>query len=840
MTRPLLPVDAVLGDLRDALAHHNAVVLQAPPGAGKTTRVPLALLDAPWLQQRKILMLEPRRLAARAAARFMAQQLGEEAGASVGYRTRLDSRISAQTKIEVVTEGILTRLLQDDPELAAYGVVIFDEFHERSLQADLGLALARECQLALREDLRLLVMSATLDAAPVAALLASERGPAPVITSAGRAFPVSTHYLAPPRTATTVYGNSRDAWLDHLVRELPEILQREEGSALVFLPGVGEIRRVEAALGGRLPAGVRVVPLFGDLAGAEQDAAIAPAPAGTRKVVLATAIAETSLTIDGVRIVVDAGLQRRPVFDAGSAMTRLVTTRVSAAAAEQRRGRAGRTAPGVCYRLWPEGEQLNPFTAPEIAEADVSGVALELAQWGTRDPAELAWLDVPPTAAWERGVALLRELAALDAGGAITPHGKRMLTVGLAPRLAHLVVRGRELGHGRLAADLAALLSERDLLPRAAGEGVDLRARVELLRGEGTAAGVDRQRLKQVRESARRLYPREEDRGQATTATVGELLALAYPDRVARRRGAAGARYLLANGRGAFLPEGDALGKHEWLVCADLDGDAREAKVFLAAPVTAAALEEALAGNLRSEDFIGWDDAAGAMVARRRRLLGAIVFDEKLLPPPSGEQLQQGLLNAIRERGIHVLPWDDDARQWRARVQLLHGLLPQQWPDFSDEALTGTLADWALPFLAGMSRLAHLKDFPLREALRARLDYALQRELDALVPERWEVPTGSQIRIDYTAGNGPVLAVKLQEMFGATQTPAVANGRVPLTLHLLSPAQRPVAVTRNLETFWQQGYPDVRKDLRGRYPKHPWPEDPLTAPPQRGVKKRLE
>ncbi len=823
-----LPVDEILPQLRALLEAHPAVVLQAPPGAGKTTRVPMALRDAPWLGNRRILMLEPRRLAARAAARYMARQLGEEAGQTVGYRTRLDTRVSVSTQIEVVTEGILTRLLQDDPSLDGYGVVIFDEFHERSLQADLGLALARECQQALRDDLRLVVMSATLDAAPVAALLAGSDGSdAPVLTSAGRAFPVATRYLPPA---------DRRAWLDHLVRELPHILAQEEGSALVFLPGVGEIHRVQGALAGRLPADVRVVPLYGDLAGNEQDAAIAPAAAGTRKVVLATSIAETSLTIDGVRIVVDAGWQRRPVFDAGSAMTRLVTSRVSAAAAEQRRGRAGRTQPGVCWRLWSESEALNAFTAAEIAEADLSGVALELAQWGTREPRALAWLDLPPRAAWEQGIALLKLLEAIDADGAITAHGKRMLQVGLSPRLAHMVVRGRELGHGRLAAELAALLSERDLLSRGAGEGADLRARLEALRGEGGA--VDRQRLRQVRDSARRLYPRDADSSEESSASVGELLALAFPDRVARRRGASGGRYQMANGRGAFLVEGDALGKHEWLVCADLDGDAREAKVYLAAPLGLAALEEALGAIIRSEDYTGWDDAAGAMVARRRRSLGAIVIDEKLLPPPTAEQVQAGLLNAIRERGVALLPWDDAARQWQARAQCLHRLDATRWPDFSDEALAASLQDWAAPFLSGMSRLAHLKDFPLREALRARLDPSRLREFDTLVPERWTVPTGSQIAIDYVAENGPVLAVKLQEMFGATVTPAVAGGRIPLTLHLLSPAQRPVAVTRNLVTFWQQGYPDVRKDLRGRYPRHPWPEDPLTAPPQRGVKRR--
>ncbi|MFZ5697731.1 MAG: ATP-dependent helicase HrpB [Pseudomonadota bacterium] len=834
-----LPVEAILPALFAQLACSNAVVLQAPPGAGKTTGVPLALhhaarTAAPWLGAGKILMLEPRRLATRAAARYMARSLGEEAGGTIGYRTRLDSRVSAATRIEVVTEGILTRLLQEDPALSGYGIVIFDEFHERSLQADLGLALARECQLALREDLRLLVMSATLDAAPVAKLLADVAGnSAPVVTSTGRTFAVTTRHLAPA---------ARVPWLDHLVRELPDILAREklaqdEGSALVFLPGVGEIRRVQDALVGRLPADVRVVPLYGDLGGAEQDAAIAAPAPGTRKVVLATSIAETSITIDGIRIVVDTGWQRRPVFDPASAMTRLVTTRISAAAADQRRGRAGRTAPGVCYRLWGETEQLAPFTAPEILATDLSGVALELAQWGTREPRALAWLDEPPRAAWEQGVALLKLLEAIDAEGTITAHGKRMLKIGLAPRLAHLVVRGRELGHGRLAADIAALLSERDLLPGAAGAGADLRVRIDILRGE-QIAGVDRNRLRQVRDSARRLHPHEEDRATVTTSTVGELLALAYPDRVARRRAADGGRYLLANGRGAFLGEGDALAKHEWLVCAELDGDTREAKVFLAAPGTQAGIARILAGAIVETDFTGWDEAAGAMVARRRRLLGAIIVDEKLLPAPSPAQVQAGLLTALAERGIGILPWDAAARQWRARVQLLHGLFPEQWPDFSDPALTATLADWAAPFLGGMTRLSHLADFPLREALRARLDHALQRQLDTLAPERWTVPTGSQILINYTAENGPVLAVKLQEMFGATATPALVNGKVPLTLHLLSPAQRPVAVTRNLVTFWQQGYPDVRKDLRGRYPRHPWPEDPLTAPPQRGVKRR--
>ncbi|MFZ5756186.1 MAG: ATP-dependent helicase HrpB [Pseudomonadota bacterium] len=818
------PVDEVLPALLHTLAERRVAVLQAPPGAGKTTRIPPALLDAGWLDGRKILMLEPRRLAARSAARWMAAQRGETAGQTVGYRTRLDTKVSAATRIEVVTEGILTRMLQGDPALAGYGIVIFDEFHERSLQADLGLALVQETRQALREDLRLLVMSATLDAAPVAELLRDAHGPAPVLTSAGRAFPVATRHLAPAM---------RTAWLDHLVQVLPDILEREEGSALVFLPGAGEIRRVQSLLSSRLPAGVQVLPLYGDLAGDAQDAAIAPAAPGTRKVVLATSIAETSLTIDGVRIVIDAGWQRRALFDPGSAMTRLVTTRVSAAAAEQRRGRAGRTAPGVCVRLWPDSEQLSPFTPPEIQEADLSGLVLELAQWGTRDPSSLAWLDAPPRPACEQARALLQQLEAVDAAGAITPHGTRMLSVGLAPRLAHLVVRGRELGHARLAADIAALLSERDIAGRDAG--VDLHARIELLRG-GQAHGGDRARLAALRESARRLDMRGSGDAPEQPETAGLLLALAYPDRVARRRSADGHRYLLANGRGALLPEGDPLAKHEWLVCADLDGEAREARIYLAAPVSRAGIERVLAKEITEQDQTGWDAASESVIAKRRRCLGALVLEEKILPAPSAEQVLAALLAAIRERGLAALPWDDACRQWRARVQLLHGLDAAGWPDLSDAALLATLEDWLAPFLSGMNRLAQLKQLALPAALRSLLPYAQQQRLEELAPERWQVPTGSAIAIDYCAENGPVLAVKLQEMFGATVTPAVAQGRVPLTLHLLSPAQRPVAVTRNLVTFWQQGYPDVRKDLRGRYPKHPWPEDPLAAAPQRGVK----
>lgn len=823
-----LPVDEALPALLAALAQGNVAVLQAPPGAGKTTRVPPALLDASWLNGKRILMLEPRRIATRAAARYMAQQRGEEAGATVGYRTRLDTKVSAATRIEVVTEGILTRLLQDDPSLGDYGIVIFDEFHERSLQADLGLALARESQLALREDLRLLVMSATLDTAPVAALL----GNAPVIRSEGRAYPVATRYRAPGRASL----------VDHVADVVCEALARDDGSQLVFLPGVGEIRRVERLLAGRLPAGVRLAPLYGDLTPAAQDAAIAPARDGERKVVLATSIAETSVTIDGVRVVIDSGQARRAVFDPNSAMTRLETRRVSAAEAEQRRGRAGRTAPGMCIRLWGEEEntRLAPFAPPEILEADLAPLVLELAAWGERSADRLCWLDPPPAAAWQQGRELLQWLEALDRDGAITAHGRAMLREGVAPRLAHMLVHARRLGLGRLGAELAALLGERDLMGSRAG--CDVQLRLDAVRGGGDAR-VDRNRLQAVREQARRLMPRRDGAGTAgstadeTPYSAGRLLALAYPDRVARRRPGKSPRFLLANGRGALLPEDDALAGAEWLVACDLDGVAREARIYQAGVIDREGIEELLAGDIVTQDVVGWDDKAGAVVARRERRLGAIVLEESRLPALAPEQVARAMLDVVRNKGVACLPWEEGARQLQARSEWLRRAGEADWPDLSDAALLASLDDWALPFMDGITRLAHLAGFPLAEALRFRLGHERLRRLDAALPVRLTVPSGSSIAIDYTPADAPVLAVKLQEMFGLAATPQLAGGRVPLRIHLLSPAQRPVAVTADLASFWKNGYPDVRKDLRGRYPKHPWPEDPLSAPPRRGAKR---
>ncbi|HCT40925.1 MAG TPA: ATP-dependent helicase HrpB [Moraxellaceae bacterium] len=818
-----LPIDAVLPDLLATLAAHNAVVLQAPPGTGKTTRVPLALRDAEFLSGKKIVMLEPRRLAARSAARFMATLLGEEVGRTVGYRTRLDTRISRETRIEVVTEGILTRLLQSDAELADYGIVIFDEFHERSLQADLGLALVRECQQVVRDDLRMLVMSATLDAQPVSTLL----GGAPVLGCPGQVFPVEVRYSAPGRTP----------WLDHLAQVIRDTLASDSGSLLVFLPGEGEIRRLMERLE-QLPANVTLAPLYGQLSGDEQDRAISPAPAGQRKIVLATSIAETSLTIEGIRVVIDAGFLRGPSYDPNSAMTRLVTQRVSAANAEQRRGRAGRLGPGTCIRLWSEEEnsRLQPFAVPEIRQADLTGMVLELAQWGVRDATSLCWLDLPPAASWAQARELLQSLETLDDSGAITAHGRAVLALGLLPRLGHMVVRGRELGLGHMAAELAALLSERDILPR--DSGADMHDRLLCLRGEQNVVRVDRGRLQLVREGARRLGEKKSAAVTEHNDDAGRLLALAFPDRIAQRRPGSAARYVLANGRGAFLPEEDRLAREPWLVIADLDGQAREAKIFLAASLSLPALEATLAPVIRSTEFVSWDSSSQSVQSRQQRVLGALVLEDKALASASPEKITAVLAQAISDAGLQVLPWTDALRQWQARVQIMHGLQPEQWPDVSEMALRQHVLVWAGPYLSGMSRFSHLDRFPLHDALTGQLDWARQQSLEQLLPTHLTVPTGSRIAIDYTAEHGPVLAVKLQEMFGLLETPRLSNGRVPLTIHLLSPAQRPVAVTQDLASFWKNAYADVRKDMRGRYPRHPWPEDPFTAVAQRGVKKK--
>jgi len=823
-----LPITATLPELLARLESHTTVLLQAPPGAGKTTRVPPALLDAPWRKNRKILMLEPRRLAARSAARFMAGSMGESVGRTVGYRVRLESKVSGATRIEVVTEGILTRMIQSDPALIDYAAVVFDEFHERSLHADLGLALVREAQQALREDLRILVMSATLDVEPLARLLDD----APLVRSQGRSFPVDIQYR--PATA------SRDP-LAHVVATIRHSLKTDSGSLLVFLPGVGEIRRVADRLADGLQGNILLTPLYGDLSGPDQDAAIAPAPVGQRKIVLATAIAESSLTIDGVRVVIDGGLQRRSRFDPNSGMNRLVTARVSKASAEQRAGRAGRLEPGVCYRLWSAAEQqaMAAFTPPEITEADLASLVLELAQWGAREPAQLTWLDPPPQAHWNQARDLLQWLQALDGSGAITTHGRAMLKLGLHPRLAHMVLRGRDRGQGSLAADLAAMLSERDILIDRPGSDLALRYKMLHSSGRSNHHQVPHQvhhgRLAQVRKLARSFDDGNSECTRVDEAEIGRLLALAFPDRIAQARDQRG-RFRLSNGRGAFLYEDDPLAGSPWLVAADLDGQARESRIFLAAAVSQADLEVDFAGQIVDKTEARWDEQRGTVVATQQRLLGELVLIEKTLQAPDAAVLEAGLLDAVRRRGLMSLGWTDSARQWRARAQWANKLWPDDWPDFSEGALLDELESWLGPFVAGKRRWPELTRIDLTMALKSRLDYARQQALDELFPTSLTIPTGRSVNIDYQAEGGPVLASKLQSLFGLTDSPRVARGQVPVVLHLLSPAGRPLAVTADLKSFWKNAYPEVRKDMRGRYPKHPWPEDPLTAPAREGVK----
>ncbi|HEU5175774.1 MAG TPA: ATP-dependent helicase HrpB [Gemmatimonadaceae bacterium] len=842
----MLPIVPVLPALLAALEESGVAVLQAPPGAGKTTRVPLALLDAPWLAGRKVLMLEPRRIAARAAARFMAGTLGERVGDTVGYRIRRDTRVGPRTRIEIVTEGVLTRMLQHDPALEDVGVVIFDEFHERSLNADLGLALALQSRALLRDDLRLVVMSATLDGGPVASLIGGERA-APVITSEGRAHPVETVYA--PR--------QRDQWLEpEVARVVRRAITEHEGDVLVFLPGAAEIARVGRILtDAGLPPGTYVAPLHGTLEQQAQDLAIAPSVPGERKIVLATTIAQTSLTIEGVRVVVDCGLARAPRFSPRSGMTRLETVRISAAGAEQRRGRAGRVAPGVCYRMWDPHEQqgLVPFDRPEILEADLAPLALELAAAGVTDPAELRWLDAPPAPALAQARELLRELEALDDAGRITAHGRAMAALPTHPRIAHLLLRAKEQGAtaAATACDLAALLEQRDLLRFGGGEGnaadVDIRLRLEVLRdlaaratlppqlhGATVDVAAARLALTESREWRRALgIPPQ---AVSDAAHGGALLMLAYPERVAQRRATAGratARYLLRSGAGVAISGAQSLGDAEYLAVADVGGTGADARIFAAAPVTLAEIESAFAEQIVEDAHIGWDPDARAVRARRRTRLGALVLREGGLHDPDPAAVGAALVSGIRALGLEALPWSDAARSLRARLAFAHATDPV-WPDVSDDALLATLEDWLLPHATGVTTLARMDVLP---ALEGMLSWSQRQQLERYAPTHWEVPSGSRIRIDYADPTAPVLAVRLQEVFGLHDTPRIAGGRVPLTVHLLSPAHRPVQVTQDLAGFWRGSYFDVKKELKGRYPKHYWPDDPLVAEARRGVKR---
>ena len=830
-----LPINEVLPELTAALRERTAAVLVADPGAGKTTRVPLALLDEPWLEGRRILMLEPRRLAARSAARHMAALLGEEVGETVGYRVRLDTKVGPRTRIEVVTEGVLTRMLQEDPALERAACVIFDEFHERSLQADLGLALCLQSQTVLRGDLRLLVMSATLDAEPVARLL----GDAPVILSRGRAFPVETHYMA-----RRPEGRIESA----VAAAVQQALAREDGSVLVFLPGAGEIRRVEALLAeAKLGPHITVAPLHGSLPQEAQDRAIAPPRPGERKVVLATSIAESSLTVEGVRIVIDSGLARVPRFSPRTGMTRLETVPVSRASADQRRGRAGRLAPGVCWRLWPEADDrlLPAHRVPELLEADLAPLALELAAWGA-DPAELAWLDPPPAAAYSQACELLRSLGALDGRGAITPHGRRMAELGAHPRLAHMMLRAAELGLGGAACELAALLGERDIVRGggpAGGPGTDIRLRLEALAGGAESvrgASADKAAARRILAEAagwkRALGAGGAIGGPAAAANAaGLLLAFAYPDRIGQARG--GGRFLLSGGRGAFVAAGDPLSAAPYIVAAELDDAGAESRIWLAAPVDEAELRSRFADAIAAEETVAWDRDAQAVRARRRLRLGALALSDGPLPDPDPEAVLAALLDGLAAEGLGMLPWTSQARQLRQRLQFMRRLEPD-WPDVSDEALLASAAEWLGPHAYGMRSRSDLQRLDVRELLLGMLTWEQRSALDSEAPAHMTVPSGSRIPVSYDDPAAPVLAVRLQELFGMRETPRIGRGRVPLTLHLLSPAHRPVQVTRDLASFWRDAYFEVKKDLKGRYPKHYWPDDPLEATPTNRAKPR--
>lgn len=836
---PALPIQAILPDVQTALAGTSNLVVQAPPGSGKTTLLPLALLDQTWAAGGGILVLEPRRLAARLAARRMAAMMGESIGETIGYRVRLDAKTGPKTRIEFNTDGVFLRRLQRDPELQGVAAVLFDECHERGLESDTALALCLEAQAALRPDLRLIAMSATLDAAPFARLM----GGCPIISGEGQGYPVETRW----RPA------SPQARLDQVVADaVRDALAETNGDMLVFLPGQAEIRRVEARLGeAKLPPGTAVMPLYGELPGDEQDRVLRPSPSGQRKIVLSTAIAESSLTIEGVTVVVDSGYMRQPRFSPSTGMARLETLRVSRASADQRRGRAGRLGPGICYRLWAEAAHggLPKFTAPEIAVTDLTPLALDLAAWGVHDPRTLPWLDAPPEAAMAYAQDLLRHLGALDAGGAITPHGRAMAELPLHPRLAHMVIRGHELGHGGLACALAALLAERDIARRSTGavRDADLRWRVEIVISEGERGSaahgmrIDMNAVRQIRklsEGWRRQIGATPHRGPAED--LGLLVALAYPDRIAKARGTAGS-YLLSGGRGARLDPLDALSREAYLAVAEVDGAQADARIFLAAPLSEAAIESDLAAMIESCDAIEWDGRAQAVLARRQQRIGAVVLREQPLRDLPADLVQQALLAAIRNAGIGAtLPWTPALRQWQARVALLRRHVPvaADWPDMSDSALAERLEDWLLPYLEGFTKLSQLAGIDLHAALTHQLDYAQQKVIDSEAPKHWRVPSGSNIPIDYTQGDVPILAVRLQEMFGCVETPSIAGGRVRLLLHLLSPARRPLQVTSDLAGFWQSSYRAVRAEMRGQYPKHDWPENPLQAAPTARAKPR--
>ena len=817
-----LPIDAVLDELTRTLEGHTSAVLVAPPGAGKTTRVPLVLLDTAWAENRKIIVLEPRRIAARASAERMAHTLSERVGETVGYRVRFGSKVSRATRIEVVTEGIFSRQILDDPELSDVAAVLFDEFHERSLDADLGLALARDVQTGLREDLRILVMSATLDGARVARLI----GEAPVIESRGRAFAVETRYL----------GRKPDAPLERQMADaIATALRADPGSVLAFLPGAAEIRRTETFLAERIhDAAIEIVPLFGALDASVQDRAIAPAAKGRRKVVLATSIAETSLTIEGVRIVVDSGLSRLPRYEPDIGLTRLETVRASRAAVDQRRGRAGRTEPGVCYRLWdePQTASFAAYTKPEILSADLSSLVLDLAQWGVRDPASLAFLDPPPPPALNEARQLLNELGALDADGRITAEGKSLRALALPPRLARMIVDSHRLGAGRSAAEIAAVLTERGL----GGDHVDLDAKLDAFRRDRSQRAASARTLAQ--RWASQVASASPSPLEGPQPSTGVTLAFTFPDRIARNRG--NGSFVLANGRGAAIDQASALSRAPFIAVAELTGTAAQGRILLAAPITQAEIEAHFADQIETSDEITFDRAAMALRSRRRKTLHALTLSEAPLALQFSEQNARILCDGLIAAGLDQLPWSKPTRQWRDRVMFLRKAegegAQNLWPDLSDAALAAQREAWLTPLLYDKTSLKEISAGELSDALMRLLARELRARLDREAPTHFEAPTGSQLAIDYEAEQGPTIAVRLQELFGLNTHPSIARGKIPLVLELLSPAHRPVQVTRDLPGFWRGSYEAVRSDLRGRYPRHPWPEDPASAPPTRRAK----
>ena len=835
MSAVAFPIDPLLSDVIATLATHTRLVLEAPPGAGKTTRVPPALLAAPWLAGRRIVMLEPRRLAARAAAEFMAAQRGEAVGQTIGYRIRFESKVSATTRIEVVTEGILTRLIQDDPELAGIGAILFDEFHERHLAGDLGLALALDVQATLRPDLRLVVMSATLDGERLARWL-----DAPRLSSAGRSYPVRIEH--PPLRA-----QEPDA--ARLRRAVQQALDETDGDVLVFLPDRREIAQAQTTLGDTLSprqkGAIDILPLHGELTLDAQRAALAPAAPGVRRVVLATNVAESSVTLPGIRAVVDTGLAREPRFDPNSGFTRLQTVVISQASADQRAGRAGRVAAGVAYRLWPQSQRLESARTPEITQADLSGLALELAAWGSD---ALRWLDAPPPGALAQARELLQRLGALDAELRITALGRAMLKLGAAPRLAAASLRAAE-PQRALIADLLALLENRSPLRGGAARDDDLRPRVLALHawrdGGATAArraGGDPGALAAIEQASRgwrqRLGARSAASGVSDAHTVGDLLLHAYPDRIALRDPAQPLRYVLANGRGVRLHEASALIGEPWLVVTDLRHEARDSLIYAAAPFDPRVLERDYSERYARVRSVRWNAERDAAEAFEEHRFDALVLERRSVPVGDADAVP-ALLAALRARGLDALPWSDSTRRLRLRVQSLRGWMPELGlSDLSDAALLDSLETWLAPYLAGKRRLDALTAAELSEALGAKLDHAQRRALDAEAPDALSVPSGMTRKLDYAPDQPPVLAVKLQELFGLADTPRIAAGRVAVTLHLLSPGGRPIQVTQDLRGFWDRTYPEVRKELKGRYPRHPWPDDPWSAIPTHRAKPR--